>query len=133
MNETPKDKGMYKIQLFDYVKAINDTKEDIEDMSQYSPFVVNKAFSYYPDTVFIVNELNMCQNVPEKSQFYYLINSIAKAKRYSKWIKKDKHEDFEAVSKYFGYSIEKTKNIMKILNKKQIELIKKKIKEIQNE
>lgn len=119
--------------VFDYVKSITYLKQETKDLSGYVPFIVNKALSYYPDTIFFANEINISQNVPEKMQYLFLLNSISKAKRFSKWEKKEKFEDFEAVKMYFGYSDEKTKQVMKILKVGQIEAIKDKLKEIKNE
>lgn len=118
---------------FDYIKTINYSKEYIEDLSDYVPFVINRSFSYHPDTVFFANELNLKQNIPEKAQYLFLLNTISKAKRFAKWEKKSKIDDLEYIKTYFGYSTEKAKQAMKVLSKKQIELIKKKIKGIQNE
>ena len=118
---------------FDYIKDINFAKEYIEDLSNYVPFVINRSFSYHPDTVFIANELNIKQNIPEKAQYLFLLNTISKAKRFAKWEKKSKIDDLEVVKTYFGYSAEKAKQALKVLNKKQLELIRKKLKGIQNE
>jgi hypothetical protein len=119
--------------VFDYVKSITYLKQEVEDLSSYVPFIVNKALSYYPDTVFYANEMNISQNVPEKMQYLFLLNSISKAKRFSKWEKKEEIENFTAVKLYFGYSDEQARQAMKILDTGQIELIKSKLKGIKNE
>lgn len=118
--------------VFDYVRAINQTKEEIDDMSAYVPFVVNRQLSYFPDTVFYSNEMNMCQIVPEKAQFEFFLNSIAKAKRFSKWEKPQENETLELIKQYFGYGTEKAKQAIRLLSSEQIDLIRKKIKGLED-
>ena len=116
---------------FDYVKAIN-SKTEMNDFSGYVPFIVNRALSYFADCIFYVNEMNMYPSVPVEQQFSFYINSLTKAKRFSKWAKPENKEDIEAVCTYYNYSMEKAKEALKVLSKKQLELIKEKIKGIQN-
>lgn len=116
---------------FDYVRAINEKKE-VSDYSQYVPFIINKAFSYFKDSILHANEMNLYTNIPVKNQFSFFINSLSKAKRFSKWSKPETVDDLEAISLYFGYNRTKTKEVLRLLTKEQIELIKKEIKEIQN-
>ena len=44
--------------VFDYIKSINThTKETVEDR-EYSQYLVNTAFSMFPDTVIQANNIN---------------------------------------------------------------------------
>jgi hypothetical protein len=45
-------------------------------------------------------------------------------KRYAKWAKTEHDDDLELVAEYFGYSYEKTKQIMDILSDEQFDEIK---------
>ena len=118
------------ISPFDYVKSINTTKEELEDLSGYVPFITNKALSYFPDTIFYANEMNQHNDVPPKGQFLYYLNTITRAKRFSKWHKPEDNETLELVKEYFGYGAEKAKQNIRILTKEQLEEIKTKIKGI---
>ena len=75
------------ISPFDYVKSINDTKENIitdewsED--QYNPFIVNKALSFTPETVIYANEMNSRPHLAKSLQYNFLINIVRKKKRFS--------------------------------------------------
>lgn len=117
--------------VFDIIKHINE-KKPVEDLSDYVPFIVNRAFSYFNDTVLYANELNQYQNIPNKAQYLYLINSLSKKKRFSKWAKSVISEDLMAIQKYYGYSIDKARNALKLLNEEQIDEIKKIIKGVEN-
>lgn len=117
---------------FDYIDAINHTKKNIiEDEATekaYVPFLTNRGLSYFPDTVFYANEMNCNPHLDKKLQFDYLINSIRKAKRYSKWAKRNKGDnDIELVQEYYGYSYEKAKMALTILSEDQLETIRKRL------
>ena len=48
---------------FDYLNAINATKEDVmvDDVaeSKYNAFLINRGLSYFVDTVLYANEMNL--------------------------------------------------------------------------
>ena len=118
---------------FDFVAAINLTKKDLfaeDDLAHkdYSPFLVNKSLSFFPDTVLYANEMNMNAGIPNDWQFYFLLNSVSKKKRYSKWFKKTpKTEDFNLVKEYYGYSNEKATEALSMLTEEQLVMIKEKL------
>ena len=116
---------------FDYLKAINETKEDVmltpEDERKYSPFIVNRGLSFFMDTIFQVNELNRNYHLEARLQFDYLLNSVRKKKRYSKWLKPEKLQDLDVVKEYYGFGNEKAKDALRILSEDQLAFIKDKL------
>jgi hypothetical protein len=52
---------------------------------------------------------------------------LRKRKRYSPWIRKDNIKDLECVKTYYGYSNEKAKQALRILNKEQLNFIKQRL------
>ena len=84
---------------FDYVNSINITKKDImaDDIAEkgYPPFMVNRALSYFNDTVLFANEMNINHHIDNKLQYHFLINIIKKKKRFSKWLKPQEVENLE--------------------------------------
>ncbi len=116
---------------FDYVKAIQSTKEDmiVDDLSEkeYNPFIVNRALSMGIDTVLQANEMNQRHHLGKKLQFDFLLNSISKRKRFDKWQKADKSEDLEYVRAYYNYSYPKAVSAISVLTNEQLDYIKKKI------
>jgi len=116
---------------FDYVKAIQSTKEDmiVDDLSEkeYNPFIVNRALSMGIDTVLQANEMNQRHHLGKKLQFDFLLNSISKRKRFDKWQKADKSEDLEYVKAYYNYSYPKAVSAISVLTNEQLDYIKKKI------
>jgi hypothetical protein len=73
---------------FEYLNAINTTKKDlmVDDVSEkaYSPFMVNRGLSYFPDTILYANEMNLNHHIDSRLQFDFLINIIKKKRRFSK-------------------------------------------------
>jgi hypothetical protein len=113
---------------FDYTNAINQTKvdimvDDIEEKS-YSSYMVNRSLSYFPDTVLLANEMNIHHHLDNKLQFHFLLNTIRKGKRFSKWAKPILPEDLEVVKEYYGYSNEKAKAALALLDNAQINELK---------
>ena len=122
-----------KYELKDYLNAINHTKEpllDSEDeewVKKYPPFVVNRCLSPFSDTILLVNEINKLHHLDKKLQFDFLLNSIRARKRYAPWLKATKLENLEYVKEFYGYSNEKAKTALDILNDEQISAIKNKL------
>lgn len=120
---------------FDYLNAINYTKENIvhgtnnDELAEdgYVPFVINKGLSYFPDTILYANEMNTRSHIDKALQFDYLINSIRKKKRFSKWHKGVKSEDLQAIQEYYNLSYGKAEQALKSLTKDEIECIKNKL------
>ena len=116
---------------FEFLNAINYTKKDLmvdpENEKHYNSFVINRSLSYFPDTVAIANEMNKYHHLDSRLQFSFLINIIRKRKRFSKWIKPEIEDDVEVVKKYYGYSNEKSRQILPLLTSQQIDIIRKKV------
>jgi hypothetical protein len=113
---------------FDYLNAINDTKQNvIEDSDNpelaeklYPPYLVNRGLSFFIDTVYLANEMNRHHHLENKMQFDFLINIVRKKKRFSKWFKAQPDEEVEAVMDYYGYSQDKARQVVDLLTKDQI-------------
>ena len=116
---------------FEYVNAINMTKKNImvDDIAekQYVPYMTNRSLSYFNDTVLIANEMNINHHLDNRLQFDFFINIIRKRKRFSKWFKPESQSDVEVVKAYYGYSNEKARQVLSLLTKEQLEVLKKKV------
>jgi arabinogalactan endo-1,4-beta-galactosidase len=116
---------------FDYLNAINTTKKDImvDDIAEksYPSFMVNRGLSYFPDTVLFANEMNVHHNIDHRLQFDFFINIIKKKKRFSKCAKAYNIENLELIKEYYGYSNEKAKSVLSLLNDAQINELKLRI------
>ncbi len=82
---------------------------------EYVPFVINKCFSYFPDTVFYANRMNQVPFLDKRMQYDYLLSSISKRKRFSKWIKPEEDKNIEIIKEIFGYSDTKAREVADLL------------------
>jgi len=116
---------------FDFLNAINQSKKDLikEDPSnekEYSAWMVNRGLSFFPDTVMYANEMNQRHQISNKWQFQFLLNSIPKKKRFSKWFKREEEKNLKLVMDCYGYSSEKAKQVLGILTPEQLKTIEEK-------
>ena len=115
---------------FDFIKYINETKKDImvDDVSEkgYNPFIINRNFSHFNDTVLYANEMNRYHHLDHRLQFDFFINIIKKKKRWSKWIKPQDINNLELIKQHYGYSNDKAKSVLQLFNNEQIEELKRK-------
>lgn len=112
---------------FDYLKSINETKEDLivdaQTEKDYNAWIVNVGLSMFIDTALYANEMNMLAGLDSKLQYDYFLHSIKKRKRYSKWHKNKKDQDIEVIRKMYGYNIQKAKAALTLLSEEQIKQI----------
>lgn len=124
-----------EVSPFDFVNDINLGKKDIITNSDnpelaektYNPFLTNRALSYFPDTVQYANLMNFNYHLNHKMQYDFLLNIVRKRKRFSKWHKTSNDEDLQKVIAYYGYSVNKAKEALKILSDEQLSKIKSKM------
>jgi hypothetical protein len=119
-----------------FLKSINTTKENVllEDSNgkieeAYNPFIINKTLSYFPDTIMQSNTMNQFFDLDKKLQYEFLLNSIRKKKRFSRWIKSNIEENVDTVKQYYKVGNEKAVEILSLLNDEQITSIKKELSE----
>ena len=124
-------------ELKEYLNAINHTKEDLMEDSfyekKYPAWVVNRALYAHPDTILLVNEMNVNNHLDTKLQFDFLLNSIRSRKRYAPWLKTSKIKNLELVKEYFGYSDQKAKDALDLLTDHDIDRIRSKLNRGGNE
>jgi len=106
---------------FDFVKNLSYTKERIgneefeENKGTYIPFIINRAFSYYLDTVLIANEMNIYATLDPKLQYDFYFFLIRKSKRFSKWHKRNNLDEIKAISEKYKCNWRRAKEIFNIL------------------
>jgi len=115
-------------ELKDILKSINLTKDadliDSFNESDYPAWVVNRAMSFYPDTILQVNEMNQRSTIPKILQYKYLLNSVRKKNRYSPWLKVKVDPDVAVIKEYYGYSTRKAKEMIPLISKESLHQMK---------
>jgi len=113
---------------FDIINDISYAKRYIlEDDKDYIPYIVNNHFSYFGDSIFFANQMNMKSNLDKRLQHDYYFHSLRKSKRKTKWAKKEKSDILECVQKYYNYGPDQAKEAIRLLTKKQIDYIVDKV------
>jgi hypothetical protein len=101
-----------KTSPFDFINIINNKDSDKKSIievkeEEYTPYIVNRFFSFFPESIFFANELNRwsaSRNLSNKQQFDFYYNFLPKKKRYTKWLKPlIEKEDEEKVNLIVGY------------------------------
>ena len=128
---------MAKTNPFDFTNSITENKKDLmrgtanDKMAEksYSPFLTNRALSYYTDTVFFANEMNRRHHIDNLLQYDFLLNIVRPMKRTKqKWAKKDNNDgDVLIVKEFFGYNDTKARQALAILDKNDLAEIRIKL------
>lgn len=118
---------------FEFLNCINETKKDViaeePDLEkEYSPFMVNRGLSYFYDSVLWANAMNQHHQIPKKWQFQFLLNSIPRKKRFSKWHKRTEDKSLKLVMEFYNYSSDKAKQALSVLTDEQLKTIEEKLK-----
>lgn len=116
----------------EFLNSINYTKKDLmrgtenDTMAEksYSPWYVNKTLSYFSDTIFAANMMNCSYSLDNRMQYTFYINIVSPKKRFSKWVKKEKDSDLEAVMAYYDYNRKNAKTALQLLSTEQLNEIK---------
>lgn len=84
-------------------------------MDGYNSFMVNRALGNFHDCVLAANEMNLHADLDDELKYQFLINSIRKRKRFTKWPKATKDDQIDAIKLKYGYSTEKAKQVVDLL------------------
>ena len=116
---------MAKPKLFDFVNEINSGKTNLiavepELRSSYNAFMVNRALSQHPETIVPAQIMNYYHGLDTDIQMEYLIQSIPRKKRFSKWAKEEKDQYLQSVIDFYQVSRLKAVEIIDILDSDQL-------------
>lgn len=130
-----KNKKKRSLSFFDIVSNINSgpkSKDILEDATAYSEeavsvdspekayvsFMVNRALSYFQDTVLFANEMNRYAALPARMQYDFFRNTIRPRRRFSKWFKAvPDDKDIQVIKEHYGYSSEKAREVLPLFTK----------------
>lgn len=119
-------------ELFDFVKAASYTKENLFDTDDpdvtkgYSTFMINRAFSYFDDTLLFAVEMNMYPNVPPRAHFDYYRGGVRSRNRFAKWQKPVKSEDVKLMQEYYGCSPVVAEEYLSLYNEDELSAMREK-------
>jgi hypothetical protein len=116
---------------FIYADSVSYTKKNLmrgtanDELAEkgYKPYLMNRSLSYHQDAILYINEMNRRPTAEHKWQYEYLLNSLRKRKRYSKWKKQDPNASVEMIMEYFSYGREKAEQALRVLTDEQLAMI----------
>lgn len=116
-----------KLSPFDFVSSINDTKVNLitceEEEAQYLPFMVNRALSYFGDTILQANEMNRYHDLDKAIQYNFLLLTVSRKKRFSKWHKPEQDDRIDLLKRAYGYNTERAREALAILTEEEIKIL----------
>ena len=124
------------MELFDYIGDVGYEKRDVfKTMQQweekkYPGYLINKYFSFLPDTIFFANEMNFRSHLDNKMKHHFYLHGLRKKKRFTKWIKPEDVENLEFIKQVYDCSNRKAKEYLSILTPTQIESLKETFRHI---
>lgn len=124
-----------EISPFDFMNAASFSKEDLIHNSenpaltekQYAPYIVNRGFSNFEDTILHANELNMRHHLFNDAQFQYYRGALRKRKRFSKWHKPEKSDDLDAIQQVYQCNRTVAKLYLKALSQEDMENVRQRL------
>jgi hypothetical protein len=114
---------------FDFINSINRSKPDMmkDDPScekEYNAFIVNRAFSYFPDTIEHAQNMNMYPNLPSRLQYDYMRKAIKPRNRFTKWAKKTSTDDVDFLKKHFSINQNRAEEARRLITDEQMKMIR---------
>ena len=108
------------MKLFDIFENLSYSKKDYPEdptvKTGYIPYMGNKYFSFFVDSIMHSNIMNQMSFLDKDIQYDYYFNAVRKNKRFSKWHKFQKTEDCELVMKHFSVSSRRANQMIELLS-----------------
>jgi clamp loader A subunit len=112
---------------FDFIDDLSEKKLDVaaEGMTGYSPWLTNKFFAKFVDTVMYANEVNSIPHAPPRAQYDYYEAAIRPRRRRAKWPKKSdaKSDDLAALEVWYGINRRKAAEVALALGEEGVKAI----------
>ena len=118
------------ISPFDYINSIcgqNNKKFGQIDLpeKEYNPYLTNKAFSLYSDTIFLAAEMNIHNVIPNNAHYGFYNDTVIKKKRFSKWPKNKKKKEIIMICEYHKVSYKEAQEMLPFLSAENLKDIEK--------
>ena len=124
---------MEEIKPFDILKSLSKTKNikwgDFEEKT-YVPYLINKGFSYHPDSLLYAEDKNQYPDLDPKLQHDYYFHAILPRARYAKWPKKQVIEDIEVIKKVFSCNDQRAGEYLNIVNEETLNKVKEELLQV---
>jgi hypothetical protein len=111
------NEGSRASDLLEGCLAAPSEKESSDYEKAYNSFMINRALSFFQDSILFANEMNIHHSLPPKMCYDFLRNSLRPRKRFSKWFKSLKvSNDVELIKLKYGYSTRKAEEALEFFD-----------------
>ena len=111
---------MTKLSPYEYVKSINKKSEYLYDLAGYSPFLTNRAFAGFIDTIMFAEQMNQAHQLDPQLQYDFYYYGVRKGSRFNPIPKPSDPEGLELVMEYYQYSKQKALEVIPLLSKEDL-------------
>lgn len=120
--------------VFDTIKALSATRpltyqELVDDNLPYEPFLINRAFSLFEDTVLAAALMNERSQLSKDMQATFYIHSLRPRKRFEKWPKLLEDDTAKIIAQYYGMSLREAKLSGNLHTKEEIQRMRTVLKD----
>lgn len=118
------------MELFDYINDASYNKKDVfkdlpeREEKKYPAYLLNRYFSFLPDTVFFANEMNLRSHIDNKLKHHFYLYGLRKKKRFTKWVKSEDVPNLDFIKQVYECSDRKAKEYLSILSEQDIDNLK---------
>ena len=109
---------------FEWVKSIN-KKDYMYDLSGYNPFLTNRAFAGFIDTIMFAESMNQAHQLSPSLQYDFYYYAVRKGNRFDPIPKPVEPPNLEVVMEYYQYSKQKALGVINLLSEQDINSIRK--------
>ena len=114
--------------IFDYLNNLSYDKADMplndEFESTYVPFLSNRYFSYFIDTIMMANEVNLRPSLTKSQQYQYYFYRVRPQKRFTKWHKPAAIADILMIQEYYQVNRKRAVELQRLIDNQGHEYIK---------
>jgi hypothetical protein len=105
---------------FDFAASIDNKNNFRDELEGYTPFMVNRIYSQYRETVLFANEINK-YSIDNLLHYDFWYNAIPKKKRFAKWGKSEYDEKaISMIMEYYQMSHEKALSVVDLVNMEDV-------------
>lgn len=101
--------------IFETIDAISQG-QPVPEGAPYLPWMVNRHFSYFADSILHAQEMNKSADLTPEQQATYYINTLKHRKRFTRWYKPEVPEHLNLIADHFGVNLRRAAEIVRLLD-----------------
>jgi hypothetical protein len=115
--------------LFDWLNAINKSKEDLRhkdpSLIGFETYIITKGLGQSQTTIGFANFMNKLPKIPKEMVHLFYLYGVPKNRAYAKWCKNSHSKDLKPFQEATGLGRDKALEALRVLSKQQIKQILK--------